>query len=111
MANTTSAKKALRQSHRKRLHNLLWKSRIKDVSKNIKRYLNEKNTDIDILKKEEALLYKVVDKAAKNKVIHKNKAGRIKSRVSKQIAAHEKTGQTKKPNTEKATATRSKSKS
>ena len=89
MPNTTSAKKALRQSNRKRAHNLYWKKRIQGVAKNLKRQLEDKNASIDIIKKEESLLFKVVDKAAKNQVIHKNKANRIKSNISKRVAAHE----------------------
>jgi small subunit ribosomal protein S20 len=89
MPNTTSAKKALRQSNRKRAHNLYWKRRVRSVLKNLKKQIQDKSSSIDIIKKEESLLYKVVDKAAKENVIHKNKAKRIKSSISKQVSAHE----------------------
>lgn len=87
MPNTTSAKKALRGAHRKKVHNLFWKKRVKDIIKNIKAHI-QSGTALDIIKKEESILYKVVDKAAKEKVIHKNKASRVKSRISKQVLAH-----------------------
>lgn len=99
MPNTMSAKKALRQSKNKRAHNLMWKKRIKRSVKNIKKHLSEKGATADIIKKEEALLYKVVDKAAKSNVIHKNKANRIKSKVSQQITAHAKKSTTQSKST------------
>ena len=94
MPNTRSASKALRQSKSKRSQNLFWKTKIRDSIKEIKKHLGSSSLDIGIIKKEEVMLYKVVDKAAKNNVIHKNKAKRIKSKVSKQIAAHEKPAKT-----------------
>jgi small subunit ribosomal protein S20 len=87
MANTKSAEKALRQSYKKKAHNLYWKGKIKAVAKNINRTLDTKNTDSDILNKELTAFQKVLDKAAKNKVIHKNKANRLKSRYAKKISA------------------------
>lgn len=89
MPNTMSAKKALRQSDRKRAHNNFWKKRIRDVVKTINKQLDSTGADLAIIKKDESTLYKVVDKAARNNVIHKNKAKRIKSRISKKISAHD----------------------
>ncbi|HLC93731.1 MAG TPA: 30S ribosomal protein S20 [Patescibacteria group bacterium] len=91
MANTRSAKKALKQSYKKKAHNLFWKKKIKAVSKTITGVLEVKSGvsagNSDILNKEQAALQKLLDKAAKNKVIHKNKANRLKSRYAKKIAA------------------------
>lgn len=87
MPNILSAQKAVRQSNTKKQHNLMWKGRIKNSVKTLRKLLLDKTASVDIIKKEESLFYKVVDKAAKNKVIHKNKAKRLKSRISKKVAA------------------------
>ena len=83
MPVTKSAKKALRQSLRKRRHNLFHKRRIKNLVKKIKSLILAK-------KKEEAQqilpqLYKVLDKAVKENVIKKNTASRKKSKITKLI--------------------------
>ena len=79
------------------------------------KHLKDKTVNIDIITKEQALLNKTVDKAAKAKAIHKNKARRIKSKISRQIAAHgqskETTKQTTKKTTKEVKKTKSKSKS
>ena len=40
-----------------------------------------------LVKEEVSLLQKTLDKAAKNKIIHKNKANRLKSKYAKRISA------------------------
>ncbi len=84
MPITKSAKKALRQSLRRREQNQAKKDAYKAVLKKI-----EKAAKTGKREEAEALLpalYKAVDKAAKTHVIAKNKASRIKSRASKLIA-------------------------
>ena len=75
------ALKALRQSHKKRLHNLDIKT---DIKKTIKRFLtsiNAKNAgEAENSLKE---IYKKIDKAAKRNVISRNTAARRKSRFSR----------------------------
>jgi small subunit ribosomal protein S20 len=89
-----SAKKAMRQNERRRKRNLIWKRKIKDIEKKIEKLIKEK-------KKNEAnkllpQLYKVLDKAAKNNIIKKNKAARLKSRITKFILkSSKKTGKDK----------------
>ena len=83
MPITKSAKKALRQSIRKRKYNLKRKESIKIAVKKIKKSLSLKN-------KEEAakllpLAYKAYDKAAKTGALNKNAASRKKSRLIKMI--------------------------
>ena len=78
MAKTQSAKKANRGSKKKREHNLFWKKRIKVAQKS----LGTVAGTADSLK----TLQSVLDKAANNKVIHKNKAARLKSRAAKKLA-------------------------
>lgn len=84
MPITISAKKALRQSFRKRKHNLVYKNKIKGLEKSLQRLLVSKDT----AKAKEMLpqLYRIFDKAAKENVIKKNTASRKKSRLSRMVA-------------------------
>lgn len=83
MANTKSAKKAIRVATRKRVVNL----------RKINAYKQARKLVLDLLKqgkkkeaeKELPKAYKAIDKAAKNNTIHKNKAARLKSRLSLKI--------------------------
>jgi len=81
MAITKSAKKAHRQSERKRKQNLIVKSNIKKLEKKIGLFLFQKK--ITEAKKLLPKMYKALDKAAKKGTIKKNKASRKKSRISK----------------------------
>jgi len=74
MPVTKSAAKALRRDRRRTIINL----RIKRAYKEAVR-LMRKNPTVETLKK----AYSQLDRAAKKKVIHKNKAARLKSRLSK----------------------------
>jgi len=78
-----SAKKALRQSQKKQARNVVYKSGIKKTKKNIEKVLITK--ELEKAKTDLSAFYKIVDKAAKKNVIHKNKANRIKSRLAKRI--------------------------
>jgi len=82
MPITKSAKKALRQSLKRRERNLKRKRVIKDVTKKIKKLVAEG-------KKEEAKrlipqAYKALDKATKS-YLHKRAAARKKSRLMKML--------------------------
>lgn len=101
MPNTKSAKKALRSSLRKRKFNNFWKKRIKEIRRELDDNLKTKNKGTDILNKNLMALQKVLDKAAKNKVIHQNKAKRLKSRYAKRISAQSKDKNTKTPSKKK----------
>ena len=83
MAITKSAKKALRQSLRRKAGNLVYKDKIKNLLKEARNLVSQKK-----VKEAKALLsniYKALDKAAKKGVIKKNTASRKKSRISKLI--------------------------
>jgi small subunit ribosomal protein S20 len=83
-----SAKKALRQSNKKRLRNRVWRARIARDIKNAR-----KNSEIEDPKEKNTLLsnaYKTADKAAKKGIINNRKAARIKSRLSKHLHANSK---------------------
>ena len=84
MPNTKSAAKAMRQSQRRRLHNLTVKDSFKKAVKQVRKLISEgkKSEAAEAMKKAMSEL----DKAAKKKVILKNTASRKKSRLAKAIA-------------------------
>ena len=86
MPNTSSAKKAHRSSLKKRAHNRFWKLRIKSAVKSLKSTISAKINDTNVIKEQLTVLQKAVDKASKEKVIHKNKANRLKSNYAKKTA-------------------------
>ena len=71
-----SAKKRLRQSQKANIQNRSIKSEIKTFVKKVEASLDEKD-----LKETVSLL----DKAARKRVIHKNQASRVKSRLTKLV--------------------------
>lgn len=80
MPITKSAKKALRQNIKRRERNLIKKESYKKAIKEYKKLIANKK--IDEAKQKLNLVYKLLDKTAKTNVIHKNKASRLKSRLS-----------------------------
>lgn len=84
MAITKSAKKALRQSSRKRKFNVARKEAMKGAVKYVKKLKEEgKKTE---LAKALSLAYKAIDKATKRGVIKKGSADRKKSRLAKSLS-------------------------
>ena len=83
MPLTKSAIKALKVSQRRKLENDLTRAKIKSAVKGAKISIAKK--DKDVAQKLQTL-YRELDLAAKKNVIHKNKAGRLKSRITKSIA-------------------------
>jgi small subunit ribosomal protein S20 len=84
MPITKSAKKALRQNTTRRGRNTAKKEAYKKTLKSYKKLITDKKVD-----EAKALLpnvFKALDKAAKAKVIEKNKAARLKSSVAQLIA-------------------------
>lgn len=83
MPNTKSAKKALRQSKRRRTKNLKKISELKSAIKIYNKLLSKKSgTDAP---KQISIVYKKLDKLAKTGVIKKGKADRLKSRLARRI--------------------------
>ena len=76
MPVTSSAKKALRQEKRRTKVNALVKQRMKSAVK----IARETGTPVAI-----SQAYSALDKAAKKKIIHANKAARLKSRLIKAV--------------------------
>lgn len=84
MPITKSAKKALRQDQGRRARNVQRKRKFRDLVKKFRQAVSDKNFD-----QAKALLprvYQSLDKAAKTNVIRKNKASRLKSRLTKSLA-------------------------
>lgn len=88
MANTKSAKKAVRGSEKKKIHNLSWKKRVKSALRNFSDLLKE-GKGIEDLNKSLSMAQKALDKASKENVIHKNKANRIKSKLALKLKAND----------------------
>lgn len=80
MPITASAKKALRQSVRRKARNLTRSNAYKLAVKELKKLAA---TSLEEARKLLPKAYKVIDKAAKIGVIKKNKAARLKSSVAK----------------------------
>jgi small subunit ribosomal protein S20 len=84
MAITKSAKKAWRQSLKRKARNLIYKTKIKNLIKEVRSLVLAKK--IEEAKKLLPQVYKILDKAAKVGVIKKNTATRKKSRITKLLS-------------------------
>jgi small subunit ribosomal protein S20 len=85
MPITSSAKKAFRQNKTRHARNLVKKENYKKLVVKYRKLTTSKA--MEEAQKLLPLVFKALDKAAKTKVIEKNKASRLKSRLSKLIAA------------------------
>jgi len=83
MAITKSAKKAARQSAKRKEQNIIYKDKIKALVKETRALVSAKK--IDEAKKILPEIYSALDKAAKVGVIKKNNASRRKSRLTKLV--------------------------
>ncbi len=83
MPITQSAKKALRQNARRHARNLIKKDAYKKAVKEFRDFVAEKKAEE--AKKILPAVFGALDKAAKTKVIEKNKASRLKSRLAKLV--------------------------
>lgn len=83
MAITKSAKKAIRQSSRRKEANSVYKNKIKKLVKEAKSLIASNKTEE--AKKMLPEVYSAFDKAAKVGVIKKNNASRHKSRLTKLV--------------------------
>lgn len=83
MPNIKSAKKKMRQDAKKTKINDKYLAQITKTMKSLKK---SKEPAAKLLKK----AYSVIDKAKKRKAIHKNKAARLKARVSKLLLSKKK---------------------
>jgi small subunit ribosomal protein S20 len=83
MPNTKSAIKAARQNIRRRARNIIKKDAFKSAVKEVRKLIaaGKQSEAMTAMKK----AMKALDKAAKGRVIHKNKSSRLKSRLTKAI--------------------------
>ena len=82
MANHKSALKRIRSNNAKRLRNKYQHKTARNAVRDLRATTDKQQA--------EGLLFKVtsmLDKLAKNNIIHKNKAANIKSKLSKHVAA------------------------
>ncbi len=85
MANTSSARKAIRVSGRKHQVNLNKKNAFKEARKKITDLL--KSGEVKKAEQELPNAYKKIDKASKSNAVHPNKAARLKAKLATQINA------------------------
>jgi small subunit ribosomal protein S20 len=78
MANHPSALKRIRQSEVRRVHNRYYTKTMRNAIRKF-RLLTEKKEAVDSL----PTMYAMIDKLAKRNMIHKNKAGNLKSKITK----------------------------
>lgn len=81
MANHKSTKKRARQDEKKRVHNRFFKKTARTAIKSL-RELEDKAEAQKFLPK----VCSLVDRLAKNNMIHKNKASNLKSKLTKHVA-------------------------
>ena len=81
---TKSALKANRQNVKRREHNRELRSRLRTALKAIRASLDSK--DLDGAKQALSATVSIVDKMATKGIIHRNTAGRYKSRLSARLA-------------------------
>jgi small subunit ribosomal protein S20 len=80
MANHKSAKKRIRQTLKRRLHNRFYKKSTRSAIKRL-RTLKEKEDANQFLPK----VVSMIDKLAKKGQFHKNKAANLKSKLTKYV--------------------------
>lgn len=85
MPITSSAKKALRQNKTRNARNTIKKEAYKKAVVKYRKLVVAKK--LDEAKQLLPTVFKALDKAAKTNVIAKNKASRLKSRLSKLVAS------------------------
>jgi len=83
MANTKGARKAARQSEKRRLHNTSLRSSLRSAITRVKKAVQagDKTKAAQVYRESVSVLDRITDK----KIIHKNKASRHKSRLAGQI--------------------------
>ena len=83
MANTKGARKAARQSDKRRVHNTSLRSTLRTAISRVKKAIEagDKTKAAQVYRESVSILDRITDK----KIIHKNKASRHKSRFAAQI--------------------------
>jgi len=81
MANHKSALKRIRSSETKRLRNKFQHKTTRNAIKNLRSAEKKKDAEAQL-----PLVVAMIDKLAKNNIIHKNKAANLKSKLTKFVA-------------------------
>ena len=82
MPHTSAAKKALRQSHKRRLQNRTQRSALRTLIKRYLKTVEDAEVSVDEKRSLLSLVSKSLDQSAAKNLIHKNKASRLKSRLA-----------------------------
>ena len=82
MANHKSALKRIRSNESKRLRNKFQHKTTRNAIKNLKGAEKKKDAEAQL-----PSVVAMIDKLAKNNIIHKNKAANLKSKLTKMVAA------------------------
>ncbi|AAO89942.1 30S ribosomal protein S20 [Coxiella burnetii] len=83
MANSAQAKKRARQNEKRELHNASQRSAVRTAVKKILKSLQANDSSAAQSAYQHAV--QILDKAAGRRIIHPNKAARLKSRLSQKI--------------------------
>ena len=82
MANHKSALKRIRSNESKRLRNKYQHKTTRNAVRDLKTEENKKNAESKL-----GNVISMLDKLAKNNIIHKNKAANLKSKLTKHVAS------------------------
>lgn len=85
MAHTKQAKKRIRTDEKRRLRNRVKSSAMKTVIKKVTQAVEA--GDRDTAAATLPMAHKLIDKAGKSRIVHPNKASRMKSKLSRSVAA------------------------
>lgn len=88
MANHRSAIKRFRQSEKRRIHNRVYRTRVRTYIKKARTEI-QSGSDLEAAKAATKIAVRDLDMAASRGTIHPNNAARRKSRLMKQLAALE----------------------
>jgi small subunit ribosomal protein S20 len=78
MANHKSALKRIRQSEARRVYNRYYAKTMRNAVRKFRKLTDKKEAEEQLPK-----LTSMIDKVAKRKIIHKNKAGNLKSKITR----------------------------
>ncbi len=78
MANHPSALKRIRQTEKRRMHNRFYSKTMRNAVRKFRKLSDKKEAQEQLPR-----LYAIIDKLAKRGMIHKNKAGNLKSGITK----------------------------
>jgi len=82
MANTKSAIKKIRQDKKRTIRNKALKNKVKYLIKRVEKLKKSAKPPLEEINETQRLAQKAIDKAAKRRVLPKNKASRLVSRLT-----------------------------